>query len=116
MAERKSIITKWLQYCMVCGKPREHLHHALYGSKHKLADEDSLLIPLCQYHHQDSKNGVHFNRGMVAFSQALAQACWEKYYLAQKLSECDELGHQSAEDWLEEAAISFKDRYGEYYM
>lgn len=116
MAKEESIITKWLQYCMVCGKPREHMHHALYGSKHKLADEDKLLIPLCQYHHQDSKNGVHFNRGMIAFSQGLAQACWQRQYLAEKLASGEDLGHQSAEDWIKESADAFKTRYGEYYL
>ena len=117
MAEPKSIITKWMQYCMVCGKPREHVHHALYNTgKRKLADSDLLLMPLCMYHHEDSKNGVHNNAGMKAFSQALAQACWQRQYLAEKLSECDELGHQSAEDWIEESANAFKNRYGEYYL
>lgn len=116
MAKEESIITKWLQYCFVCGKPREDMHHVLFGSKHKLADEDKLLIPLCRYHHQDSKNGVHNNQGMRVMSQALAQACWQRQYLAEKLASGEDVGHQSAEDWLKESADAFKARYGEYYM
>lgn len=117
MAEPKSIITKWMQYCMVCGKPREHVHHALYNTgKRKLADQDHLLMPLCIYHHEDSKNGVHNNMGMKALSQQLAQACWQRQYLAEKLSKCEELGHQSADDWIQESADAFKQRYGEYYL
>ena len=108
MPDKKSIITKWIDYCMICGKPKEHLHHALYGNKHKLADEDLLLIPLCQYHHQDSENGIHNNAGMKALSQALAQACWQRQYLAQKLASGENLGHQSIEDWLQESADAFK--------
>jgi len=116
MAEPKSIITKWMQYCMVCGKPREHVHHALYNvGKRKLADEDKLLLPLCVYHHEDSKNGVHNNAGMKAFSQALAEAIWERQYLAEKLAE-GETGHQSAEDWMDEAREAFRARYGESYL
>lgn len=117
MADKESIITKWMQYCLVCGHPTEHVHHALYNvGKRKLADEDKLLIPLCRYHHQDSKNGVHFNAGMKVFSQALAQACWERNYLAEKLASDEDVGHQSAEDWLKESADAFKARYGEFYM
>ena len=116
MGERESIITKWMQFCMVCGKPREHIHHALYNvGKRKLADEDKLLIPLCAYHHEDSKNGVHNNVGMKAFSQALAEAIWERQYLAEKLAE-GETGHQCVEDWIEEAKDAFKSRYGEFYL
>lgn len=115
-AKKESIITKWLDYCMICGKPEEHLHHCLYGNKHKLADQDKLLMPLCQYHHQDSQNGIHFNKGMKVLSQQLAQACWERHYLAERLASYDQLGHQSAEDWLEESANAFKSRYGEYYI
>lgn len=114
--EPKSIITKWMDYCMVCGKPREHVHHALYNvGKRKLADQDKLLMPLCAYHHEDSKNGVHNNAGMKAFSQALAEAIWERQYLANKLAEGD-TGHQSAEDWIEEARDAFKSRYSEFYL
>ena len=116
MSDPKSIITKWVNFCFVCGKPREHMHHVLFGNKHKLADEDYLLMPLCQYHHEDSKNGVHHNKGMLAISQALAQACWQRQYLAEKLASGENLGHQSVEDWLQESADAFKDRYGEYYM
>ena len=117
MSDPRSIITKWMQYCMICGKPREHIHHALYNTgKRKLADEDKLLMPLCQYHHEDSKNGVHNNAGMKTLSQALAQACWERKYLAEKLASGENLGHQSEEDWLKESADAFKNRYGEYYL
>ncbi len=115
--EPKSIITKWMNYCMICGKPREHVHHALFNTgKRKLASEDLLLMPLCQYHHQDSKNGIHFNTGMRVLSQALAQACWQRQYLAEKLASGENLGHQSVEDWLQESADAFKSRYGEYFL
>ena len=117
MADPKSIITKWINYCFICGKPREHIHHALYGpGKLNLADQDHLLLPLCMYHHEDSKNGVHNNAGMKALSQALAQACWQRQYLAEKLASGENLGHQSCEDWLQESADAFKSRYGEYYL
>lgn len=117
MVEPRSIITKWMDYCMICGKPREHLHHALFNiGKRKLADKDLLLMPLCQFHHQDSKSGVHFNKEMKVLSQQLAEACWERQYLAEKLASNEKLGHQSTEDWLRESSNAFKNRYGEFYL
>ena len=109
MSETKSIITKWMQYCMVCGKPREHVHHALYNTgKRKLADSDKLLMPLCQYHHEDSKNGVHNNMGMKTLSQALAEACWERQWIAEHC--------ENPEEILEQAREAFKQRYSEFYL
>ena len=111
-----------MQYCMVCGKPREHVHHALYNTaKRKLATEDKLLIPLCAYHHEDSKNGVHNNAGMKAFSQALAQACWERQKLAEWYTElANELVYDgkdvSVDKVLEDVRGRFFDRYGENYL
>lgn len=117
MSEPKSIITKWMQYCMVCGKPREHTHHALYNTgKRKLATEDQLLMPLCMYHHEDSKNGVHNNAGMKAFSQALAEAIWEREYIAKKLAEKDGRTFYTKDDVLQEAKDAFFKRYGEFYL
>lgn len=118
--EPKSIITKWMQYCMVCGKPREHVHHALYNTgKRKLADQDHLLIPLCQYHHEDSKNGVHNNVGMKTLSQALAEAIWEREYLADYIANLtDEEGNfiYSKDKIMQEAKDTFFKRYGEFYL
>lgn len=115
MADKpKSIITKWTEYCMVCGKPREHIHHGLYNTgKRKLADQDKLLIPLCMFHHEDSKYGVHNNAGMKVFSQALSEACWERQFLAEKL---EELSDTSADEWIEKARQDFFHRYGEFFM
>lgn len=109
----KSIITNFPDYCLICGKPREEMHHALYGNKHKLADEDKLLMPLCNYHHQDSKNGIHYNKEMKALSQMLAQACWERHYLAELLStEID----RPTDDILKDARDHFFKRYGENFL
>lgn len=128
MADKpNSIITKWMNFCMICGRPTEEVHHALYGNKHKLADQDHLLMPLCAYHHNSNNTyevrrkpvvnmSVHQCDEMKVLSQALAQACWQRQYLADKLASGENLGHQSAEDWVEESAIAFKNRYGEYYL
>ena len=43
----RSVITDNLDFCIECGRPREHMHHCLYGNKHKQCDEDRLIVPLC---------------------------------------------------------------------
>lgn len=114
----KSIVTKYLNQCLICQNLNVEIHHALYGNKHKLADKDKLLMPLCPSHHNSSKMSVHMNKEMKVLSQCLAQACWERHYLAQKLANInkDEINDQTVDDWLEEARDAFFKRYGEYYL
>lgn len=124
MEEPKSIITKWMQYCMICGKPTEEIHHALWGNKHKLADQDHLLMPLCSYHHNSmnlydvkrkpvTNMSVHHCEEMKALSQMLAQVCWERHYLAELLStEID----RPTDDILKDARDHFFKRYGENFL
>lgn len=128
MADRpKSIITKFMDYCMICGRPTEEVHHGFWGNKHKLADQDHVLLPLCSYHH-NSMNlyevrrkpvvnmSVHHCEEMKVLSQQLSQLAWERHYLAEKLAEFDDHGHQSADDWMDEAREAFRKRYSESYL
>lgn len=127
-----SIITKWTEYCMICGRPRDDMHHALYGNKHKLADEDKLLMPLCAYHHNSNNlfdvkrkpvtnMSVHQCDEMKALSQMLAEVCWERQKLAEKIA----ANHNAlvtknkeitAEKVIEDVREQFKNRYGEFYL
>lgn len=116
-----SIMTKWTNYCMICGNPTVEMHHALYGSKHKQADEDHLLMSLCPNHHNSSKMSVHMNPEMKALSQMLAQVCWERQKLAQWYTEvANELVKDdnpiTIDAVLEKSREAFFDRYGEYYL
>ena len=109
----RSIITKYDQYCLICSKPIVERHHFLGGTaKRKLADEDGLFAGLCPEHHNSSKMSVHQNKEMKVLSQALAQACWQRQYLANKLSE----NGGNADDYISESAEAFKARYGEYFL
>ena len=76
----KSIVTEE-ETCFVCGNPNVHIHHIFYGTaNHKKADKHRLTIPLCQYHHQDSKEGVHFNKTLDTRLKKLAQEKFEEKY------------------------------------
>ena len=116
MTNPKSIITKFMNNCMICANPTVEYHHGLYGSKHKLADGDLIIMPLCPKHHNSSNMSVHMNLEMKVLSQQVSQLAWERKYMADKLAECEELGHQSAEDWMDEAREAFRKRYGESYL
>ena len=127
MSEPRSIVTKWMQYCLICGRPNPDIHHGLWGNKRQLADQDKILIPLCQYHHNSMNTyevkrkpvvnmSVHQNDEMKVLSQQLSQLAWERWYLAQKLEGCEELGHQAADDWMDEAREAFRKRYGESFL
>lgn len=114
--EKYSIITKFMRNCLICGKPTVEIHHGLYGNKHKLADEDHVLMPLCPPHHNSSKKSIHQDTEMIILGKQVSQLAWERKYLADKLAECEELGHQCADDWMDEARESFRKRYGESYL
>ena len=127
MSEPRSIVTKWMQYCLICGRPNPDIHHGLWGNKRQLADQDKILIPLCQYHHNSMNTyevkrkpvvnmSVHQNDEMKVLSQQLSQLAWERWYLAEKLEGCEELGHQAADDWMDEAREALRKIYGESYL
>lgn len=60
----KSIITKDLKCCYVCGKNQNiEIHHCIHGTaKRKIADKEGLFVPLCYEHHRGTK-GVHGREG-----------------------------------------------------
>ena len=66
--------------CIVCGRPREHIHHVIYGtSNRKLSDAFNYVIPLCMEHHTGN-TGIHSNRAMNVYWKQQAQKHFEKYH------------------------------------
>lgn len=51
------------EYCRVCGKAAQELHHIIYKSQ-CVALKDCKLnhVYLCSNHHRNQKAGVHFNK------------------------------------------------------
>ena len=121
MSKLESIITKYNNYSVFSGHPKECDHHLIFGvGRRKLASEDRLTIPLLNCEHNSSSKGtiyqIHGNPAAEKLSKMLGQVAFEKGYLADRLAECEELGHQSAEDWMDEAREAFRKRYGESYL
>ena len=79
---KKSIITKDMKRCYVCGTPFNiHIHHCIYGTgKRKLSDKYGLIIPLCARHHNLSNEGVHFNKTLDNEIKKEAQKKFKEVY------------------------------------
>lgn len=58
----KSIIQKDMSKCYVCGKPKEAIHEVLYGANRQKSIRYGAYVALCNYHHNMSNHGVHFDK------------------------------------------------------
>lgn len=79
----KSIITNDLMHCFVCGAGYNlHLHHTMFGSNRKKADEDGLIVPLCLHHHTGSNEAVHGKDGkkLDSYLKKISEEAWLIYY------------------------------------
>lgn len=81
----KSIVTKYLDYCLFCGKPVECAHHLIFGnSSRQLADHDGLIIPACNRCHNMGSipERIHENSMAEKMSKIIGQLSWEKKKIA----------------------------------
>lgn len=102
----KGIVTKYNDYCLFCGKPREVNHHLVYGKGNRtLAEKDGIKIPCCNDCHNmgDILNRIHGNPMAEAMSKMIGQLAWEKMSVAKGMKE-------------DEAREAFRARYGESYL
>lgn len=101
----KPRITKYMDYCVICGKPAAW-HHVFHGSAgRKLADEDGLVLPLCPEHHQYSSVSVHMNHTVDVLCEIIGELAFERNALA------DGKAHT-----VEEARQLFFDRYNKNFL
>ena len=117
----KSIVTKYENFSAFSGTPTTTHHHLLFGRGIRpLAETDGVWIPLLDSEHNASKKGikfqVHDNPAAEKLSKMAGQLAWERKYLADKLASDENLGHQSTEDWMDEAREAFRQRYGESWL
>lgn len=77
------MITKYEQYCALCGKPATDTHHLIEGHGYRqLADADGLYIPICRKCH----TLVHANPVAVRLGQIAGQLEFEKQQIAEGVS------------------------------
>ena len=100
------MITKYNDYCIICGRPRDDMHQCLKGVKQRhLADEDELIIPVSREHHE----AIHKRKELNVLVEIIAQLAWERDQLIsnQELP-FDDLSGRVRED--------FRTRYGRSYL
>ena len=94
------MITKYQDYCLICGKPRTDIHHLVFGNaKRRLADHDGLTMPCCRECHEK----MHNDKAMQVMSHIAGQLLYERNYCA-------------AGSTPEDAREHFRYRYGTSYL
>lgn len=79
--ERYSIITDNLRVCYVCKRPKECLHEVFFGTANRQKSiEYGLVVPLCNYHHNFSDKGVHFNRELDLKLKKIGEKAFIDHY------------------------------------
>jgi hypothetical protein len=120
----KSIITRYEDYSIFSGTPRECIHHCIFGNGlRQLADTDGVWIPLLNREHNASSKGtiyqIHGNPAAEKFSKMLGQTAWESQYLAYKLEQAaidGSLIEKTADEWRDKAREEFRKRYGQSWL
>lgn len=98
--------------CELCKENyAECYHHLIFGyGMRKLADQDQLVIHICNRCHNMSDNSIHNNPLASELSKKLGQALWE----AKAIARCVPEGMQ--EKIAQEAREAFRERYGRSYL
>ena len=99
------MITKYEDYCIFCGKPREAKHHLVFGTARNKAEEDGLTAPACNNCHnigpKDTK--IHGNVMAEKMSKIIGQLAYEKKRVVKGRTE-------------DEAREDFRKRYGKSFL
>lgn len=65
------------QYCHICGRPADHIHHLIGGTANRrLSDKYGLTVPLCVRCHQMAHDDPKWNLALKRYGQKL----WESKY------------------------------------
>jgi len=83
----KSILIKDMSRCMVCGRPREAVHHVFGGPNRKNSEKYGLKVPLCHSHHNMSPEGVHNDKDFDLTLKKKSQKIFEQHYGHEKFME-----------------------------
>lgn len=102
----KGIVTKYNDYCLFCGKPRETQHHLVYGKDNReISEKHGLKIPCCNNCHNMGaiSERIHGNPMAESMSKIIGQLAYEKHMVATGMTEAD-------------ARESFRAEFGESYL
>lgn len=67
--------------CFVCGTRQNiHIHEVFFGKNRKKSIEDGCCAYLCGKHHNQSNEGVHFNKRLDDYLKQCTQIQWMRFY------------------------------------
>lgn len=75
----KSIITKDMEHCYLCGAPATDMHHIFNAANKRKSEKYGLMMPLCMNCHTGD-NGVHTVPGKMRATKEFGQQMFELYY------------------------------------
>lgn len=76
--DRYSILNN-LDKCYFCKKPRQAIHEVYFGTANrKISIKNGFCVGLCNYHHNMSNDGVHFDKAKDLELKQLYQKEYEK--------------------------------------
>ena len=75
--------------CHICGGNYMVQNHHIFGgtANRKLSEKYGLKVPLCWYHHHDSKTGVHFSKGLAERLHQEGQRTFEETHTREEFKE-----------------------------
>lgn len=76
----KSIVTKYTEICIACGRKAECEHHLIFGTgSREFCEKDGLKVPMCNNCHNmaDKLHRIHDNPMAEKLSKMLGQAIYE---------------------------------------
>ena len=71
---RYSVFTDDLEYCIICGKKKEHLHEVFFGAYRQRSIKFNMCIPLCSFCHAE----MHKNHEWQQYWHDKGQMYFEK--------------------------------------
>lgn len=110
--DKESAITKYMDVCLICGAPREAIHHGIEGTANRAkSDKWKLIMPLCARHHNMSDMSVHGNREMQVMSHVISQLAFEREYFRSRVvaskSEKDQMDEDVRALFIKEFGMAF---------
>lgn len=67
--------------CYVCGTMQNiHIHEVYFGKNRNKSIEDGCCVYLCGKHHNQSNDGVHFNKKLDSELKRNMEVAWCEYY------------------------------------
>lgn len=90
MSKVESIITKYSDFCAICGRPRECWHHGMSGTANrKVSDSLGAVWPLCEDCHTGASSSIHRNHRLDKMCKIATELAVEKHFVASGMSEAE---------------------------